>query len=487
MLEQYWEKHPFQHEMVAIIREGEWVTHVFEWIFMMVSRFAGYLMTLAVGYLIFYAIETKHSLDAIPAHPAFADQIAIYSNVIINVTPELVFPGVVVLCIRAFTVRRWIDAVAYLITTIAFVILTMVLLNAFMNGQITKDFLAAMLFWRAGAALAYTVVVAYCGGHGGLDFKTLLRELDTLRGQLDGGQQTVSSLQQQLSSVQQRASTLEEQLSTERKEASRLRRELDTEQQRANKLQAELESGEGDVARLRRELNAALVDADTLRTQLDGKQKEVDSLREMVESGQEWQGSRVSTLQQQLSDEQNAVVTLRRQLNTAQLDVEGLRAKLNEKQRDVERVQSVLSGERQEASRLRQALETEQSQVSTLKQQLSSVQQEVSTLREKLSSVQVSSIQSVQASSGQVRKVDSGQATQRVDGGQGKVLKLDTSRQRKNGQDDSAIAEQIRELLDKEPGLSGRAIASRVGCSPTTAAKWKAFFEGGGQTEAVNE
>lgn len=460
MLEQYWERHPFQYGVVAIIREGEWVTHVFEWIFMMVSRFAGYLMTLAVGYLIFYAIETKHSLDAIPVHPAFADQIAIYSNVIINVTPELVFPGVVVLCIRAFTVRRWVDAVAYLITTIAFMILTMVLLNAFMNNDITKDFLAAMLFWRAGAALAYTVVVAYCGGHGGLDFKTLLKELDTLRGQLDGGQQRVSSLQEQLSAVQQRASTLEQQLSTEQQEASRLRRELSTEQQRANKLQTELESGEGDVARLRRELSAALVDADTLRTQLDGKQKEVDSLREMLESGQEWQGSRVSTLQQQLTDEQNAVGTLRRQLNTAQLDAEGLRVKLNVKERDVERVQSDLSGEQQETSRLRQVLEAEQGQVSTLRQQLSSVQQEASTLRQQLSSIQVSS--------GQSRKLD---------GGQGKVLKLDTSRQRKNGQDDSAIVEQIRELLDKEPGLSGRKIAERLGCSPTTAAKWKAFIE----------
>jgi hypothetical protein len=39
--------------------------------------------------------------------------------------------------------------------------------------------------------------------------------------------------------------------------------------------------------------------------------------------------------------------------------------------------------------------------------------------------------------------------------------------------------EQIRQLLDAEPGLSGRKIADRLGCSPTTAAKWKDHFENG--------
>jgi transposase len=84
--------------------------------------------------------------------------------------------------------------------------------------------------------------------------------------------------------------------------------------------------------------------------------------------------------------------------------------------------------------------------------------------------------------------LDSGHVADEVDSGQGKVVKLDTAR-RRSGQDDSAIAEQIRNLLDKEPGLSGRAVASRLGCSPTTAAKWKSFFEDGGQTstECVNE
>jgi predicted nucleic acid-binding Zn-ribbon protein len=478
MFEQYWEKHPVQHELVEIVREGEWVTHVFEWIFMMVSRFAGYVMTFAVGYLIFYAIEMKRSLDVMPLHPQLADNLATYSNVIINVAPELVFPGVVVLCIRAFTVRRWLDGAAYVVTTIVFVTLTMALLNAFMNNQITKEFLASMLFWRAGAALFYTVVVAYCGGHGGLDFKTLLRELDGLRGQLDGGQQTVSSLQEQLSTVQQQASTVRQQLTTEQQEVSRLRRQLDIEEKRANKLQSELETGEGDTGRLRRELNAALIDADGLRTQLEGKAREVAGLRGQLQSGEQWQGSRVSSLQQQLTDEQEAAVPLRRQLNAVQLEIEGLRTQLDGKQQDVERVQGLLNSEQRTVSNLRQAIDTEKQMVSTLRQQLDSVQ---------VSSVQLSSGQTRKADNGQTRKVDNGQS--KAESGQGKVLTLDTSRPRKSGQGDAAenaLGEQIRVLMAAEPGISGRKIAERLGCSPTTAAKHKSLIEGV-SADCVNE
>ncbi len=301
----------------------------------------------------------------------------------------------------------------------------------------------------------------------------------------------VSTLQQQLSSVQQNLSTVQRQLDGSKQEVSTLRQQLDAEQQRASTLQEELETGHGDTAGLRRELNAAKIQVETLQAQLDGKKLELAGLRETLEDGQEWQSSRVralleaeqeraANLQRLLTDEQNVTVALRREKNAAVVEADRLRGQLDAKEREVERVQEVLNSEQQTVSTLKQSLEAEQRRLST-------VQQEASTLREKLSSVQVSSIQSVQASSGQTRKMDSGQATQKVDGGQGKVLELDTSRRRKNGQDDSAIAEQIRELLDKEPGLSGRKIAERLGCSPTTAAKWKSFFENGGQTEAVNE
>src|SRR6266487_2333557 len=500
MIQRYWEEHPTAYEIVQIIREGQWVTHVFEWIFMMVSRFAGYLMTLAVGYLIYYAIEFKHSLDAIPAHPQFSDALASFSNVVINVGPELVFPGVVVLCIRAFTVRRWLDAVLYLVTTIAFVILTMVLLNAFMSGQITKVFLESMLFWRAGAALSYTVVVAYCGGHGGLDFRSLLNELDTLRGQLDGGQQTVSSLQEELSTVQQRVSSLQQQVN----------------------------SGQRESTLLRRKLNAALVEAETLQTQLNGKQQELELLRGSLESGQEWQESRmhqllgaeqerVSALQKQVTDEQEAVTDLRRQLNRVAADADGLRTQLSTKQQELERVQAALDTERQSMSTIQNELSTGESAVVALRRQLNTAlgdidglrlqldtkqreveslratgqqtvsrlqeeldrtQQEVSNLRHKLDSGQGVKVSTVQVSNGQGK----------VDTGQGKVVRLDTNRSRKSGQDESLIAEQIKQLLLAEPDLSGRAIAGKLGCSPTTASRWKQFFENDGQspTECVN-
>jgi peptidoglycan hydrolase CwlO-like protein len=498
MLQQYWEKHPVQYEVVQILREGEWVTHVFEWVFMMVSRFAGYIMTLAVGYLILYVIETKHGLDAIPVHSQLSDQLAIFSNIVINVTPELVFPGVVVLCIRAFTVRRWLDGALYLATAVAFAVLTMALLNAFMNSTITREFLSAMLFWRAGAALSYTVVVAYCGGHGGLDFRTLLRELDALREQLHGGQQTVSTLQGQLSTVQQRASTLQRELDGAKGEVSTLRGQLDTERRRVSTLQKELETGQGDTAGLRRELNAALVQVETLQAQLEGKKRELEALRETLESGQEWQESRVrgvleteqqriATLQQQLSDEQAAAVALRKQLNAAVVDADSLRQRLEAKEREVGQVQIALrqqlDAKQREAELVRQALEAEQQTVSSLRRALEVEQQWVSTLRQKLDGGQAMQVSSRQD------KVDTEQ-DRTVDGGQhGKVVQLDTSRSHRGDAAENAIAEQIRVLLEASPGLSDRAIAARVGCSPTTVGKRRRLIEGSGQTstECVNE
>jgi peptidoglycan hydrolase CwlO-like protein len=457
MRENYWQRHPMQYTIVEIIREGEWVTHVFEWLFMMVSRFAGYLMTLAVGYLIFYAIEFKKSLEVVAERPEFADQLAIVSNVIINVAPELVFPGVVVLCMRAFTARRWLDGTLYLITTITFVVLTMVLLNAFMNNEISKAFLASMLFWRAGAALFYTVVVAYCGGHGGLSMRLLLAELDTLRAQRDSGQQTASSLQKELGMAKLRMSSLQQQVGTGHRERSRGEGELESERQKVSSLQKELDTAEARSTTLGRELKVALVEMDTLRSQLDGKKQELTGLRETLESEQQWQGGRVERLEQQLLAEQDTVVTLRRQVHKGQLDSESLQGKLDSTHRELEAVQVALSTEREKVSTLREHLDSKEQEVSRLRVQLNSLQQ-----------------------------VDSGKPE--VDGGQHKVLHLD-SRSRKSGQVDSGeIIEEIRDLLCKEPGLSGRALACRLNISPTTANRWKSRIENqNAASRSVNE
>ncbi len=283
----------------------------------------------------------------------------------------------------------------------------------------------------------------------------------------------VSSVQYQLSSVQSQVSTLRQQLDGAKQEVSTLRQQLDTEKRHAAEIQNELQTGHGNTAALRRELNTALVQVETLQAQLEGKKQELAGLRETLESGQEWQESRVrgvleteqqrvSNLQEQFSGEQAASMQLRKQLNAMEVDVDGLRTQLNAREREVERFQQALEAEQQIASSLKQALETEQQQVSTLRQKLDNEQ-------------------ALRASTGQVLQASSGQ---------GKVVRLDTSRSRKSGPDETGIAEQIRTLMAGEPGISGRQIAVRLGCSPTTAAKWKQFFEeNGGQraTECANE
>lgn len=463
-MQQYWDRHPFQYELVSILREGQWVSHVFELLFMYVSLFSGYLMTLAVGYLIFYAIEFKHSLDAVAVHPTFPDQVAIASNVIINVGPELVFPGIVVLCIRSFTTRRWVDGTLYAVTTIAFGLLTMSLLNAFMNDGITKDFLAAMLFWRALAALFYTVVVAYCGGHGGLDFRSLLNELDILRVQVNGGQQQTSSLQGQLEGVQQHASTLQHQVEHGQHTISILREQLEAEQQRVVELQADLEKGQGVIVLVRGELSAALVDVETMRTQLNGKKQELANLREMQESGQEWQESRAqqvlnaevkraTQLQELLNEEQGISAGLRRQVSTALGEVETMQRQVNAKQREVEDMVAALANEQQ--------------QVSTLRKDIVAQQQQMSTLHKRI----LDSGQPAQVSTKQGKVDGSGQQTQ-VDTEQHRVIHLmDAPRARSSDGREAARQtriEHIKRLLESEPGISDRAIAMRLGCSPTT-------------------
>ena len=138
--------------------------------------------------------------------------------------------------------------------------------------------------------------------------------------------------------------------------------------------------------------------------------------------------------------DQAAAVALRRELNAVRLDAEDLREQLDMRTRDLSSVQSQLSSER--------------AMVSTLQQRLNRV------------TVQ-------QVSSGQVK----------VGTGRGKVLLLNAGRSRRSGQDERALARLIKQALDDESGISARSIATKVSCSPTTASKWKAFFEEGGQLE----
>lgn len=472
-MQHYWDRHPFQYEVFCVLREGQWVSHVFEWVFMMISRFSGYVMTVAVGYLILYAIESRHGLDAVSVHPTFPDQLAIFSNVVINVGPELVFPGVVVLCIKSFTARRWIDGSAYLITTIVFAALTMVLLNAFMNNGIDKNFLATMLFWRAGAALFYTVVVAYCGGHGGLDLRSLLNELDTLRTQVDGGQQQASSLHGELERVQQHASTLQQHVERGQQQASSLRGQLEAERQRAADLEAELTTHSTLVASLQKEIRAGHAEVERVLAQATGKQQKITELHAMLEHGQEWQTSefgrlldaerkKTATLQERITEQELAEVALRREIHEARVESETVRGQLQAKVQEIESVRTLL---KQKEQRTRQGQESQPRSLSNTPlatgqhHHVSTLQPEVDGGEQGLSTQQV----------------NSGQAD--VDGGEHRVIRLDANRTRKGGQEMSAIGERIVEVLSSEPELSDRKIADRLKCSPTTVGNWRKIFE----------
>src|SRR5262245_46452057 len=116
----YWEGHPTQHTLVRAFFAGEWVTRSFGWVYMMISRFAGPVMTLAVGYPILYAIDSHHGLAMAVKAPGVWDGLASFSSGVINITPELVFPGTVVLCIQALTRKNWFHGALYAIASVAF-------------------------------------------------------------------------------------------------------------------------------------------------------------------------------------------------------------------------------------------------------------------------------------------------------------------------------------------------------------------------------
>ncbi len=363
--------------------------------------------------------------------------------------------------------------------------------------------------------------------------ETTSRRLEELETEVPGLREQASTVQQQMSSVQSRVSTLQDELDRAGREVSSLREQLDGEKRRSAEMQRELETGHGDTAALRRDLGAATIQVETLQAQLEGKKKELAGLREILESGQDWQESRVrgvveteqqrvAALQQQLLSEQNVAVGLRKQLNAAVLDSDGLRRQLEAKVQALESFQAGLNGEQQAVVALRQKLGDEQNVVEGLRVELGSMRVEMRALQEGLSAkgqelqrVKDSldgEIQRVSALTQQLvtekdrvstlrQKLDTqraGQVSTVQNSGQGKVdskvLQLDTTR-RRSGQDaDGMLAEQIRLLLLAEPGLSGRAIAARLQCSPTTASRWKQHFEKGGQDsqdpdgiECVNE
>jgi hypothetical protein len=198
-------------------------------------------------------------------------------------------------------------------------------------------------------------------------------------------------------------------------------------------------------------IEAMLVIARSIMTVLYGQA--IHSLKAQEESTRE----RLAELEERAPAQQE-------ELEHKQQEASSLRVQVNTVQGEMSRVQEQLDREQHATSTLRVQLNTAQIEAGTLRAQLEGKQQELERMHEAVSSEQ--------------EQVNSQQ--------RGKVVRLDTNRARKSGQEavENALAEQIRELLTAEPGLSGRAIASRLGCSPTTAAKWKGVIET--ETTVVN-
>jgi predicted nucleic acid-binding Zn-ribbon protein len=278
--------------------------------------------------------------------------------------------------------------------------------------------------------------------------------------------QTVSTLQPQLDSAKQQVDTLSGHLREKMQQVDTLSGQLTTEQHKVASLQLELQTEQGETTSLRQQMHVAQSEVETLQMQMEAKKQELQGLHDTMESSQQVQTShlrhlleaeqqRTVSLQQQLASEQDEGTTLRRHLNTALVEGEELRTQLEAKQQEIESKHI--------------ALMSEQHTVATLRTQVEAEQRRVSSLRQKLESGQ-----SKKASTGQ-GKVNTGHE-KGVDSGQGKVVQLDTSR-RKGEQSDAAIEQTIRALMAVEPTISGRAIALRVPCSPTTANRWKSIIE----------
>jgi peptidoglycan hydrolase CwlO-like protein len=231
-------------------------------------------------------------------------------------------------------------------------------------------------------------------------------------------QEEMSNLRLHVSNEQQRVSSLQTQLDSEKKKVSSVQSELE---RRVSDL---VSSGQAGVSSVQLELDRATTEVSSLRIQLDGKEQQITSLQEALGSG----------MKLHENSTQQIVSSVQRQLDKALTDVSSL--------------QEQVSSGQQEIVNLRGQLDSERMKVSSLQDQLDS--QRVSTTPQKVSSF--------------------------VSSGQSEGVQLDTE-EKEQDISESTIEEQIRAILVEEPGLSGRAIAARVGCSPTTASTWKKAIE----------
>lgn len=142
---------------------GEWVTGLAEWIFMYVSRSVSFLMTFSVGFTIYYTLDMNRDTNILATltHPDLWDGIAKFSDGVLNVGPELVFPGTILLAVLAAlkpgrSFNKWFPAISYAASGLIFFILTCIVLS---HKGSDENFRHTMFLWRTVASLGYTVVV----------------------------------------------------------------------------------------------------------------------------------------------------------------------------------------------------------------------------------------------------------------------------------------------------------------------------------------
>ncbi|MBV9691981.1 MAG: hypothetical protein JO202_19990 [Ktedonobacteraceae bacterium] len=181
--------------------------------------------------------------------------------------------------------------------------------------------------------------------------------------------------------------------------------------------------------------------------------------------------NQVTSLQEELARRQEERDRAQQQVASGQAEVSRLRVQLDTKSKEVDGLRGqVASGQRE--------VDTLHMQLDTLRGQGDSGQAEVDTLRKQLQSALAEVETGHAVVSAKQHELQGGQAAVDTCSIQcpvnGHTWTVDRKkRERGQQQAEQAVSEHIKALLTEQPGLSDRAIASKVACSPTTVGKWR--------------
>lgn len=231
------------------------------------------------------------------------------------------------------------------------------------------------------------------------------------------------------------------QRNTQREEVNTLTAQLNDQR---NTLEKQLNTGQEEVNALRIEVN-------TLRVKLSSKDEQLASVKGAHEGSLGAIQEATSSVKSQLADAYKEVESVRSlllkaqgSLHTEKQKVLSLTSEIEQLNTQCNTLTTQLNTKGEEVNTLTKRFNT---QLNTLEKQLSTKQEEVNTLTAQLNT--------------QDEEADTGD----------KILQLDTQRENRN------FEPQVRDLLSKEPGLSGREIARRIKCAPPTACRLKKLIE----------